>query len=125
MPPVATTPTAATPMVSLDTSRSAALFIGFPPTHGGRPASQQKGRRRGCVQPLAGLSGAGEPVRVAAKSQEFAEQAAQIYAKPSSLQAFNADIVEQFRANRGSIVSGPLAGAPLLLMTVDGALVPL
>jgi deazaflavin-dependent oxidoreductase (nitroreductase family) len=59
-------------------------------------------------------------------SQSFgAEQAAQVYASPSSLQAFNDDIVAQFRANGGRIVSGPLAGAPLLLMTVDGAVVPL
>jgi deazaflavin-dependent oxidoreductase (nitroreductase family) len=59
-------------------------------------------------------------------SQPFgAEQAAQVYASRSSLEAFNDDIVAQFRANGGQIVSGPLAGAPLLLMTVAGALVPL
>jgi len=58
-------------------------------------------------------------------SQEFAEQAAQIYRTPSALQAFNDDIVEQFRTNQGQIVSGPLAGAALLLMTVAGELVPL
>jgi deazaflavin-dependent oxidoreductase (nitroreductase family) len=58
-------------------------------------------------------------------SQFGAEQAAQVYASRSSLQAFNDDIVAQFRANGGRIVAGPLAGAPLLLMTVAGALVPL
>jgi deazaflavin-dependent oxidoreductase (nitroreductase family) len=54
-----------------------------------------------------------------------AEQAAQVYATPASLASFNDDIVGQFRANGGAIVSGPLAGAPLLLLTVDDAVVPL
>jgi deazaflavin-dependent oxidoreductase (nitroreductase family) len=52
--------------------------------------------------------------------EKFMETAKRIYATADSLRDFNADIVEQFRANAGRIVSGPLAGAPLLLMTVTG-----
>lgn len=52
--------------------------------------------------------------------ERFIETARQIYATPESLRDFNADIVAQFRANGGAIVSGPLAGAPLLLLTVAG-----
>jgi hypothetical protein len=55
---------------------------------------------------------------------KFTETASRIYAPPQSLRGFNADIVAQFRANGGHIVSGPLAGAPLLLLTVAGAAGP-
>ncbi len=34
---------------------------------------------------------------------------------------FNQEIVDQFRANNGTMVSGMLAGAPLLLLTTRGA----
>jgi deazaflavin-dependent oxidoreductase (nitroreductase family) len=34
---------------------------------------------------------------------------------------FNAQLVEQFRANGGEIVDGPYRGAPLLLLTTKGA----
>ncbi|MGI9162702.1 MAG: nitroreductase family deazaflavin-dependent oxidoreductase [Mycobacterium sp.] len=38
----------------------------------------------------------------------------------ASLDAFNAGIVEEFRANAG-VVGGPFAGAPLLLLSSTGA----
>lgn len=34
---------------------------------------------------------------------------------------FNAGIIEEFRANDGAVVSGPLAGAPILLLHTTGA----
>lgn len=34
---------------------------------------------------------------------------------------FNADIIEQFRSNNGTMVSGMFKGAPLLLLTSKGA----
>lgn len=34
---------------------------------------------------------------------------------------FNADIIEEFRANDGAVVSEPLAGAPILLLHTTGA----
>jgi deazaflavin-dependent oxidoreductase (nitroreductase family) len=49
---------------------------------------------------------------------ELAARIVEIYRTPGSLDALNADIVAQFRANGGQIVSGPLAGAPLLLLTL-------
>lgn len=59
-------------------------------------------------------------------SQPFGgEQAEKVYASPTSLRAFNDDIIAQFRANGGRVVSGPLTGAPLLLMSVQGDVVPL
>lgn len=39
----------------------------------------------------------------------------------SSWSNFNQDIIDQFRANRGTIVSGQFKGAPLLLLTTTGA----
>jgi deazaflavin-dependent oxidoreductase (nitroreductase family) len=55
---------------------------------------------------------------------KFTGTASRIYATPKSLRDFNADIAAQFRANAGQIVTGPLAGAPLLLLTVAGATGP-
>jgi deazaflavin-dependent oxidoreductase (nitroreductase family) len=52
--------------------------------------------------------------------EKFIETARRIYATAETLRDFNADIVAQFRANGGRILSGPLAGAPLLLMTTNG-----
>jgi deazaflavin-dependent oxidoreductase (nitroreductase family) len=34
---------------------------------------------------------------------------------------FNDEIIEQFRANQGTMVSGPFEGRPLLLLTTTGA----
>jgi deazaflavin-dependent oxidoreductase (nitroreductase family) len=34
---------------------------------------------------------------------------------------FNTEIIEHFRANSGSMTSGPFKGAPLLLLTTKGA----
>jgi hypothetical protein len=51
---------------------------------------------------------------------KFIDMAWRIYATAESLRDFNADIVTQFRANGGRIVRGPLAGAPLLFLTVSG-----
>jgi deazaflavin-dependent oxidoreductase (nitroreductase family) len=34
---------------------------------------------------------------------------------------FNTEIIEQFRANSGTMTSGPFKGAPLLLLTTRGA----
>jgi deazaflavin-dependent oxidoreductase (nitroreductase family) len=34
---------------------------------------------------------------------------------------FNTEIIEQFRANSGTMTSGPFKGAPLLLLTTKGA----
>ncbi len=51
---------------------------------------------------------------------KFIDTATRIYATAESLRDFNADIVAQFRANGGAIVTGPMAGAPLLLLTVAG-----
>jgi deazaflavin-dependent oxidoreductase (nitroreductase family) len=37
------------------------------------------------------------------------------------IQELNRQVVEQFRANGGRMVEGPLAGAPLLLLSTTGA----
>ncbi len=34
---------------------------------------------------------------------------------------FNAGVIEEFRANDGAVVDGPLAGAPILLLHTTGA----
>jgi deazaflavin-dependent oxidoreductase (nitroreductase family) len=34
---------------------------------------------------------------------------------------FNENLIAEFRANRGEVKSGPLAGAPILLLTTTGA----
>jgi len=58
---------------------------------------------------------------MAVTDEKFAARAAELYASPEALRAFNEDIVSQFRANAGQVVSGPLTGAPLLLLTLaDG-----
>ncbi|MGQ0846816.1 MAG: nitroreductase/quinone reductase family protein [Sporichthyaceae bacterium] len=58
-------------------------------------------------------------------SDDLGAQISQIYATPGSLEAFNDDIVAQFRSNGGEIVSGPLAGAPLLLLMLGQNILPL
>ncbi len=40
---------------------------------------------------------------------------------PAVLQDFNARIVEQFRKNGGELTKGPLAGAPIVVLTMTGA----
>lgn len=40
---------------------------------------------------------------------------------PAALQALNGDVVEQYRANHGAMIGGPLAGVPLLLLHTVGA----
>lgn len=39
---------------------------------------------------------------------------------PSDMNAFNAQIIEEFRANDG-VVGGPFEGAPIVLLTTTGA----
>jgi deazaflavin-dependent oxidoreductase (nitroreductase family) len=39
----------------------------------------------------------------------------------STVNDFNREIIEQFRANKGTMVSGPFKGGPLLLLTSTGA----
>ena len=39
----------------------------------------------------------------------------------NDFKVFNAQIIEQFRANGGTIQEGPFKGAPLLLLTTTGA----
>jgi hypothetical protein len=41
---------------------------------------------------------------------------------PADRQAFNQGIIDQFRANNGTIVEGMFKGAPLLLLTTTGGL---
>jgi deazaflavin-dependent oxidoreductase (nitroreductase family) len=38
-----------------------------------------------------------------------------------SMNDFNQRMIEEFRANNGQVISGPLAGMPLLLLTTTGA----
>lgn len=38
-----------------------------------------------------------------------------------SMNDFNQRMIEEFRANDGKIISGPLAGGPLVLLTTTGA----
>ena len=40
---------------------------------------------------------------------------------PSDMNAFNQKVIEEFRANRGEISSGPLAGRHVMLLTTTGA----
>src|ERR1700736_4865423 len=40
---------------------------------------------------------------------------------PSNMNAFNKKVIEEFRANRGEISSGPLAGRHVMLLTTTGA----
>jgi deazaflavin-dependent oxidoreductase (nitroreductase family) len=56
---------------------------------------------------------------------DLAARIVEIYRTPGSLDALNHDIVAQFRANGGRIVSGPLAGAPLLLLRLHQKIYPL
>jgi deazaflavin-dependent oxidoreductase (nitroreductase family) len=40
---------------------------------------------------------------------------------PSDMNAFNQTVIKEFRANRGEISSGPLAGRHVMLLTTTGA----
>jgi deazaflavin-dependent oxidoreductase (nitroreductase family) len=40
---------------------------------------------------------------------------------PTDINAFNATVIKEFRANRGEISSGPLAGRHVMLLTTTGA----
>ena len=40
---------------------------------------------------------------------------------PSDMNAFNQKVIEEFRANRGELSSGPLAGRHVMLLTTTGA----
>ncbi|GAB1813113.1 nitroreductase/quinone reductase family protein [Mycobacterium sp. MUNTM1] len=42
-------------------------------------------------------------------------------ADPAAKKAFNANVLAQFRANHGQIISGPLAGLPSLILHTVGA----
>jgi deazaflavin-dependent oxidoreductase (nitroreductase family) len=41
--------------------------------------------------------------------------------RPSSFNDFNQALIEDFRANRGQVSSGPFVGRPILLLTTTGA----
>src|SRR5579864_4649109 len=40
---------------------------------------------------------------------------------PDDMRAFNAKLIEEFRANGGQLVSGPMAGSKPMLLTTTGA----
>lgn len=40
---------------------------------------------------------------------------------PSDMKAFNQKLIEEFRANAGTLVSGPMAGSKPMLLTTTGA----
>ena len=40
---------------------------------------------------------------------------------PTDMKAFNQNVIKEFRANRGEISSGPLAGRHVMLLTTTGA----
>jgi deazaflavin-dependent oxidoreductase (nitroreductase family) len=40
---------------------------------------------------------------------------------PEDMKAFNAKLIEEFRANGGQLVSGPMAGSKPMLLTTTGA----
>jgi deazaflavin-dependent oxidoreductase (nitroreductase family) len=40
---------------------------------------------------------------------------------PDDMKAFNAKLIEEFRANGGQLVSGPMAGSKPMLLTTTGA----
>ena len=52
---------------------------------------------------------------------EAASRSARAVRDPAALQDFNAKLIEQFRNNGGQLTKGPLAGAPLVVLTMTGA----
>lgn len=55
-------------------------------------------------------------------TERTTEQATRdIVANPEALRAFNAGLVEDFRANGGKITTGPLAGWPVIILSITGA----
>lgn len=52
---------------------------------------------------------------------EAASRSARAARDPGALQDFNAKLIEQFRKNGGQLTKGPLAGAPIVVLTMTGA----
>ncbi len=55
------------------------------------------------------------------RESEAASRSARAAREPAALQDFNAKLVEQFRKNGGQLTKGPLAGAPIVVLTMTGA----
>ena len=52
---------------------------------------------------------------------EAASRSGRAVRDPAALQDFNAKLIEQFRKNGGQLTKGPLAGAPIAVLTMTGA----
>ena len=52
---------------------------------------------------------------------EAASRSARSLRDPKGLRDFNAKLIEQFRKNGGQLTKGPLAGAPIVVLTMTGA----